>query len=322
MLVRCGAVVLALSVCAAPVAFADDTMEVVPVEISDAPAEVSAPAEVIVPPTATTANATLPTGAEVLDRFIEVTGGADAYAAIRDRVMTGSLEYVGMGITAKVKGYYAEPRMTYLAMETEGLGLVEEGCNGEVVWTKSMMQGPQVLKGASRAFKLRADRFNAEYHWRELYVRAECTGREAVEGQDCYKVVRYRADGGSDTAYFAAGSGLLVRMDYVATTPMGEIPVQMVREEYREVGGVKIAHREIMRTMGREQRVDFDKIRVNTKMAPERFDLPDDIKMLARRHGWASPNSGAVAGGNAEPMSITAVAAAEPVGNATSRDRD
>lgn len=247
------------------------------------------PVEAAIEPAIATAEAAesaadLPTGAEVLDRFIEVTGGAEAYAAVHNRVLAGTLEFVGMGIQSKVKVWQVDPNRFYTLRNTEGLGPVEEGCDGEVVWAASLTQGPEVARDLTRAYKLRAYRLNADYHWRELYARVECTGVEDVAGTRCYKVVRYPAEGQPETAWYDVATGLLVSTDVIVPTPMGDIPTRAFYSDYRASGGVRVPFNEVIRTMGREQRMVYDAIACNAEIPADRFDLPRDIQTLVERY--------------------------------------
>ena len=226
----------------------------------------------------------LPTGADVLDRFVEATGGREAYASVQNRVLTGTLEFVGMGIQSKVQSWQVAPNKFYTLRNTEGLGPVEEGCDGEVVWSSSLTQGPEVARGALRAFKLRSFRFNADCHWRELYDHVVCTGTETVAQIECYKVIKYPVEGYPETAYYALKSGLLVGTELTVPTPMGDIPTQSFYSNYRRVGDLLVPFREVIRTMGREQRMDYDAIVYDGEIPQGCFDLPQDIRALVERY--------------------------------------
>jgi len=234
-----------------------------------------------------------PDAEKILDRFIEVTGGAEARAAIHNRVMQGVIEFVGMGIEARVLVWQAEPARFYAVRRTDGLGLVEEGSDGNVAWSASLTQGPEVARAALRAYKLRAYRLNADLHWRTLYPRVEYAGRTKLGPLECHQIIKHPADGFPETSYYAVDSGLLIRTDVTIPTPMGDIPTQTVYQDYRPVGGltvggVTVAHREIIRTMGREQRLTYEQITYNAEIPADRFDLPADIRMLAARYSTAT----------------------------------
>ena len=107
----------------------------------------------------------LPKGEDVVDDFVKATGGKAAYAKIHNSVSKMTLEFVGMGIKASVIGYSAEPNKSYAVVEADALGRIEEGTIGEVAWSKSMMEGPQIKEGEERAGTLRRAVFDSTPGW-------------------------------------------------------------------------------------------------------------------------------------------------------------
>ena len=51
----------------------------------------------------------LPKAEEILDKFVEVTGGKAAYENVRNEKWTGSFEFVGKGIKGTITSYRADP---------------------------------------------------------------------------------------------------------------------------------------------------------------------------------------------------------------------
>jgi hypothetical protein len=254
----------------------------------------------------------LPTGATVLERFVEVTGGMEAWRRQTIRSDRGTVEFVGMGIESSFATFAAGLCKRYSVSRTEGLGEVEEGCDGTVVWSRSIMLGPQVHRGAVRDYHLRAYRFSAHLHWRELYRRVECVGIVELDGVACYQVAKYGDGTTPDVDYYAVDTGLLVRQDYVAVTAMGEIPTTRLFDDYRAVGDVRVAHHQTVRAMGREQRVTYTKIRFNTKFKSNQFVLPADIRELARRGGFSGPPVAKPAESPRQPATVTTMAEMQP----------
>src|SRR6266851_9757578 len=76
----------------------------------------------------------LPKGEAILDKYIEVTGGKAAYEKKRTEVSSAVMEFVGKGVRANMTSYHAEPNRSYMVVEIEGIGKMEEGTDGSVVW--------------------------------------------------------------------------------------------------------------------------------------------------------------------------------------------
>ena len=98
----------------------------------------------------------LPKAEAILDKYIEVTGGKAAYEKKRTEVSTAVMEFIGKGVKANMTSYHAEPNRSYLVVEIEGIGKMEEGTDGSVVWERSALKGPRVKTGEERAVSLRA----------------------------------------------------------------------------------------------------------------------------------------------------------------------
>src|SRR5512142_2155666 len=76
----------------------------------------------------------LPSAESVLDRYVQVTGGRQAYAQRKTEISHGTLEYTALGIKGSVTRYAAEPDKYYAALDIEGLGKVEMGVSGGIAW--------------------------------------------------------------------------------------------------------------------------------------------------------------------------------------------
>src|SRR5262249_17874451 len=82
----------------------------------------------------------IPTGAAILDKYIEVTGGKAAYEKRTSEVTTGVMEFTGKGVKAHITSYHAAPNKSYSVVEIEGIGKMEEGADGSVAWERSALK--------------------------------------------------------------------------------------------------------------------------------------------------------------------------------------
>ena len=155
--------------------------------------------------------ADLKTGEAVLDNYVEVTGGADAWAKVHSMMMKGSMSMPAMGIKGAVTIYAAEPNKLAMATDLGAVGKVVEGSDGTNAWTFSSMQGPQLKKGEELSDSLRGAFFHKENEWRTIYSSAEIVGTEDVDGKPAYKVTLTPKAGKPETQYYDKASGLLVR---------------------------------------------------------------------------------------------------------------
>ncbi len=223
----------------------------------------------------------LPKGEAILDKYIEVTGGKAAYEKKRTEVSTAVMEFIGKGVKANMTSYHAEPNHSYLVVEIEGIGKMEEGTDGSVVWERSALKGPRVKTGEERAVSLRASSIHHDTRWREFFQKVECTGVEPIDGHVCYRVVMTPKDGQPETRYYDKQSYLLVRTNMIMKTEMGEIPAESSVGDYRTVDGVLTPFLVKQKVLGQEFTVTLQSMKTNVEIPKERFALPDDVKALA-----------------------------------------
>ena len=224
----------------------------------------------------------LPKGGDILDKYIEVTGGKAAYEKLKNRVMKGTMDIAAAGIKGDLTIYTAAPDKFYMQVELPGVGKIEEGCDGKVAWAISPT-GPRVKDGAEKESALRRADFNGEVHWQKHYKKVECVGEETVERKPCYKVQLTTPNDEVKTRYYDKSTGLLVKSTGTEKGQMGDIPVETIVSDYKKVDGISLPFKSVQKTLGTEFNITLEKVEHNVKLPDNRFDLPDDIKQLIKK---------------------------------------
>ena len=225
----------------------------------------------------------LPSAESVLDRYVQVTGGKQAYEQRKSEIAHGTLEYPALGIKGTITRYAAEPDKYYAALEVEALGKVEMGVSGTVAWENSALLGPRVKSGVERAEAIREGTMNAAFNWRKLYPKVENQGIETIDGEECFKIVMTPPEGQPMIGYFQKKSGLQVKMTTVATTQMGDIPVELIASDYKNFGGVLEPSKVTQKTGPQEFVIIMDSVEVNPAIPPARFEMPAEVRKLVEK---------------------------------------
>lgn len=229
------------------------------------------------------APAPLPKADVILDKYIEVTGGKAAYEKRHSEVSTATIELVSQGVKGTITSWQAEPDKLYMVMDLEGVGKIESGVNDGVVWENSAIQGPRIRKGVERAVGLRQATFSGSLKWRKLYQKAETVGVEAVDGEDCYKVVLTPAEGADEIRFYSKKTGLLVKTTTKIASPMGEVPVESLASDYKDFGGILQPSKTTQKIAAVTISSTVESVKVNEEIPPERFALPAEIKALLEK---------------------------------------
>lgn len=223
----------------------------------------------------------LPKAEEILDQAVAAQGGRAALEKLHSRVMKAKFEIVGQGQGTLVS-YEQAPNMKYSKLDFPGMGTQESGTDGKVFWEIHPMFGPRVLEGAEQALSAREAVFNSMLHWRKLYTKFETVGVEQVGDRSACKVKLTPKEGGPETVYYDRKTHLPVKTAAKVPTPMGDIAVEVLMEDYRKVDGVLLPHKltQTLVGLGQSYIITVERYEHNVDIPAERFALPAAVQAL------------------------------------------
>ncbi|MFO7915273.1 MAG: hypothetical protein R6U43_06230 [Candidatus Krumholzibacteriales bacterium] len=226
----------------------------------------------------------LPPAEEVIESYIEATGGREAYARIDNIMTTGKFEMPDQGMVMNITSYNARPNLMYAVIESPQLGKIERGVSREgVAWENSMMTGPSIKEGKEKRQMLNDALIDRMIRWKDIYSKAENKGIEEVDGKECYKVVFTTKSGNAETSYFDRESGLLVKTEKIVHSQMGDMPSVAAIGDYRETDGILTSFVTEVTLMGQTRKITLEKIETNIELPDTLFDLPEEIASLLEK---------------------------------------
>ena len=226
--------------------------------------------------------ADLPSGESLMQRYIDKSGGTQAYAKARSMSMTGKVEMEGRNISGTVT-IMEEGHKSYTAMEFPGIGKVEEGYDGDTAWEDSALQGPRILDGDEKAAAKRAATLALVSSWRDVFKEAKTIGPADVDGKPAWQVEMVAKEGKPETWFFDRDSGLVVKTSAVLSTAMGDLATELTMSDFRTVNGILTAFAMTQKAMSQTIVMRFDKISYNAPIPAGRFEPPPSVKSLRKK---------------------------------------
>jgi hypothetical protein len=215
----------------------------------------------------------LPTVDQVLDKYIQGSGGRAAIEKVKTRVMKGS--QAGFDGTALPLEIYREAPNKFLSSITRPQGLVLQGYNGTSGWLKNP-RGQRELAGEDLAAVKRRAEFNESLKLKELYPDLKITAREKVGDRGAFVLESEAGKSEITRLFFDVQTGLLLRRQTIGKNILAPIPEQVDYEDYRDVDGVKlpftIRQSFVDPWIGWTQK--FTEIKQNIPIEGAKFDLP------------------------------------------------
>ncbi len=179
----------------------------------------------------------------ILQAWIKGSGGQSALEKIRSRIINGTIEVAALGATGSFEERAKAPDKRVARTELTGLGTLREGFDGRIAWSSMPGMGLTDKTGTELARAKRDATFLRELRFKELYERLEAKGTDRVGDQLALILEATPKEGGLDRFFFNAKSGLLLRQESTVLTATGDVQVEVLYEDYRQVDAVMIPHR-------------------------------------------------------------------------------
>jgi len=221
-----------------------------------------------------------PSAETLLDNYVKAIGGRAASDKVNTRVIKAKLEVPAAGLSMSVSTWAARPNKARTIIESDAVGRIERGFDGSVGWEVTTTTGPRVYEGAQLDDAVRDNRFDGLVTWREWVAKAETRGAADVEGKPAWKVLVTPKRGSPQTYFFDRASSLVVKLETIVRTPMGDIPAEAFLSDYRDVAGVLMPHRVRQLVTGQELVSVIESVTPNAEIPAGQFDLPKEIQAL------------------------------------------
>src|SRR3954467_3084245 len=138
-------------------------------------------------PAPSTPSKDLPTARAVIDRYIEVAGGKDAFVKHNSVLLKGKTEVAGKDIGGSVTLATAKPNKMVLIVDLAGIPS-KPGFDGKVGWQLNPLTGPSIMEGGELRDVSRQADFFSILHDDKDFKSIENLGKTEFEGEECYKI--------------------------------------------------------------------------------------------------------------------------------------
>jgi zinc protease len=181
----------------------------------------------------------MPTVDQILDKYVQAVGGKAAIQKLNSTFSKGTIDIPVAGVSGPIEIYAKAPNKSVAIIDIPGFGKVMEGYDGTVGWAQDPQTGLREKTGVELAAVKRGSDYYRDIKLKDLYTKMEVKGKQKVGDRETYVVEATPAEGAPDKYYFDTQTGLIVRMDQVLESPLGQIPFESILEDYRDVDGVK-----------------------------------------------------------------------------------
>ncbi len=226
-----------------------------------------------------------PSSDQILDKYIQASGGAQHLASLTSFVGKGTYEgYDTYHVKVPLEVYAQAPRQLAEIVHTQNGDntTVFDGRRGWVASVDKPVRLLPLLPGAELdAAMLDADLWfpaqikQALSQWRVGFPLT------SIEDRDI-QIVQGRGQGGTRIKlFFDQGTGLLARVLRYTDTVVGVVPTQIDYSDYRDVSGVKLPFHRVVTWTNGQAIIEFSEVQANAPVDPAKFAQPASAVLKA-----------------------------------------
>jgi hypothetical protein len=179
------------------------------------------------------------TADQIIARYIEATGGRDAWMKLHSRTSLGTIEIPTVGASGTVMIHEKAPNRVLQVVILHG-AVFRQGFDGQIAWSEDPVEGLKVKSGPELQEMKRESDFYHVVDIKKFYSKLSAAGQESIGDVSAWVVEGVDLDGITEKMYFDSKSGLLLRsiiQRHVADTLT---VFQQDLSDYRAVDGVKL----------------------------------------------------------------------------------
>ena len=221
--------------------------------------------------------AQLTTAAQVLDRYKQALGGAQAIQGVQSVTARGKMEQTGMSGKATFV-YRAKPFKTLFKLTRPDGTEVTTGFDSDVSWTITS-KGAEVDKDTPLDAIRRDADLQYPLHQPDYFKKLELAGVMDFEGHRCYWLHGTTNWGKDNNQFYDVTTGLLV--GYRFEDDASKATWIVLFENYKNFGGPMVATRNTTRAGDHSQTFTYQSISYEP-LADSIFDLPPAVQSLIK----------------------------------------
>lgn len=212
----------------------------------------------------------------ILDNYYQAIGGEKAWMAVGSMKQTGKMQMMGM--EAPFTSYAKRPGKVRIEFVMQGMTGVQ-AYDGETGWMLMPFMGstdPEPMP--QEMLDMMATDIDLEgplMNWKEKGHQVELLGTEEFEGTESYRLKLTMESGNVVDMFLDSEHFVPIGMKATNTMQGMEMEVVTSISDYKEVGGLMIAHSVAAKTQMGDQVITIDTVELGAEIEDSFFTMPE-----------------------------------------------
>lgn len=214
--------------------------------------------------------ASLPDAGQIVDKYIQAIGGANAVQGITSLTEKGSASFGNLKVPIEIYAKAPDKRASIMTMPNAQSTTIYDGTSG---WTSTPRGLREAHGGDLDAMKMDAD-LHFAVNIKQMFPELKTAGTGKIGNEDVYIVIGRQQGMPPVKFYFDQQSGLLVRILRYSDSPLGMNPSEIDYADYHDVNGVKVPYQWTTARPGNQFTIQIEQAQLNVPVDDSKFTKP------------------------------------------------
>lgn len=215
--------------------------------------------------------ANLPSADQLIDKYIQALGGANAIQKVSSRYEKGTMNLFGRDLSVEIFDKSPDKRISITHLPD---GDSATALDGHAGWLSAPHRPVREMPAAeAEGARIDAD-LQMPLHLKQDFGDLRPAKPEKIGDRETYQLTGERAGRATGRLYFDQQSGLLVRMIRYSDSPLGLNPLRIDYSDYRLVDGVQVPFRWTVARPAGQFTIQASSVEQNIPMDDSKFVKP------------------------------------------------
>jgi hypothetical protein len=261
--------------CQPPPAVPPDDGAAAPEPVAEAPSEEPTAEEQ--PKADEVDQSNLPAAEQVFARSVEAVGGQAKIDAIKTFYQETVLDIPSQNMSARTKVWWKTGQF-YAETDMPAIGVTRMWKTDKGLWADDPVNGMREVTGPEARQTAWSNSLVLSAEWQKYFEKAETTGRRKAGDKTVVDVKLSNASGDEVTLSFDEATGLLAEQSFTQQSPMGEVPIVVRVDEYKDYDGFKSPVKSMMDMKVIQATQEVVKFEPNAKVDAKKLVPPKNKK--------------------------------------------
>jgi len=208
---------------------------------------------------------------QILAKYLEVTGGAQAVARLKTLVEKGTITLGGRQIPIDIVSKNEGKRLQVIHLPNGENATAYDGNTG---WTSAPNRPVRDVPGVEIASARVESDLQLPAHLKQIFSELKLSKPEKIGEQEVDVISGFSRGELAAKFYFDKKSGMLLRILRYVNSPLGLNPTQIDYSDYRDQQGVKLSFLQTVARPNSRFKIQIDEAKYNEPVDDARFARP------------------------------------------------